>query len=369
MAPPVEIRNYLAFGLRKYVAAITGSTPKTYNMPIPDYGVLSGTVISKLDSPAAVQKNPGSKPHYQILVEANNIKYRIAVNVKSDQRPSDLQFYLDDNYRHPVLDHIKRAPVGFTKLPGSADTAALDYIRGNLFDIDAMRIVPGILDGSNNDLNDIFTVYVEKAINTPGSLIYAFGSRWGPEEDKEDAYFDFLPGNGIHDIHMNQGNSGSHSGDNGVYQDGGVFIHYPDNDSWVAMFLKFQSQVVHSDDGDGGPIEPPAESPLSSVRIFAAMINPKGDDPGKESVYLLNVTDTDIDLEGWMIADKQKKKEGIGNRVLNAGDVAKITLSGQFAQLSNAGGIITLLNKDGLKIHGISYTKEDAAAQGMLTTF
>jgi uncharacterized protein YukJ len=337
-------------------------------MPLANYGVLSGTIIDKLDSPAAMQKNPGSKPHYQILVEANNIKYRIATNVKSDQQPPDLQFYLDDDYKHPVLNHIKDVPAGFTKLPKSPDTAALDYIRGNLFDIKKMRIVPGSLGGPNNDLNDIFTVHVEHAINTPGSLVYAFGSKWGPEDNKADAYFDFLPGNGIHDIHMNQGNKGSHSGDNGVYQDGGLFIHYPDEDRWVAMFLKFQSQVVHSDDGDGGPIEPPPGE-VVPIKIFAAMINPKGDDPGKEFVYLLNTTDTGIDLNGWVIADKLKKKAPVPDTILGASEVIRITLSGMDAQLSNEGGIITLLNKEGLKIDGVSYTKENAGRQGMLTTF
>jgi uncharacterized protein YukJ len=51
-------------------------------MPIAHYGVLAGTVIGKLDSPEAKKKNPAGKPHYQILVEAAGIKYRIAVNVR-----------------------------------------------------------------------------------------------------------------------------------------------------------------------------------------------------------------------------------------------------------------------------------------------
>jgi len=49
------------------------------------------------------------------------------------------------------------------------------------------------------------------------SRIYAFGSAWDPEEQKCDQVFGFLPGNGIHDIYMNQGNGdGKHNGDNGV---------------------------------------------------------------------------------------------------------------------------------------------------------
>lgn len=343
-------------------------------MSLQNYGVLAGSITDSLDSSAAVQKNPGSKPHFQILAEADNVKYRIAVNVKSDQQPSDLQFYLNDNYKHPVLDHIKDLPAGFSKLNNKPNTAALDYIRGNLFDFSDLRIVPSVVSGPDNDLNDIFDVHVQHAINTAGALVYAFGSRWGPETNKKDEYFNFLPGNGIHDIHMNQGNTGSHAKDNGIYQDGGLFIHYPDEQRWVAMFLKFQSQVVHTDDQNADPIEPPVQQPglpkaKAAIKIFAALMNPKTDDVGKETVYLLNTTDRDIKLEGWMIADKLKKKEVIRSITLSALDTVQIKLSGQAAQLSNEGGIITLLDNEGLKVDGVSYIKKDVEKQGTLVTF
>lgn len=63
-------------------------------MSLQNYGVLVGSIINALDSPAAMQKNPGSKPHFQILVEANNLQYRIAVNVKSDQQHLTCNFIL-----------------------------------------------------------------------------------------------------------------------------------------------------------------------------------------------------------------------------------------------------------------------------------
>jgi hypothetical protein len=48
---------------------------------------------------------------------------------------------------------------------------------------------------------------VERAAADPAARIYAFGQRWGPEASTRDKVFGFLPGNGVHDIHMNQGNS------------------------------------------------------------------------------------------------------------------------------------------------------------------
>ena len=53
-------------------------------------------------------------------------------------------------------------------------------------------------------------------------MIYAFGERWGSEPNTRDKYFGFKPGNGIHDIHMNQGSAEEFKKYNGVWQDGGI---------------------------------------------------------------------------------------------------------------------------------------------------
>lgn len=37
--------------------------------------------------------------------------------------------------------------------------------------------------------------------------------------------------------------------------------------------------------------------------------------------------------------------------------------------LSNKGGIITLLNADGVKVHGVSYTREQASQPGRTIPF
>ena len=92
---------------------------------------------------------------------------------------------------------------------------------------------------------------VVKAVGQKGTLLYAFGEKWGPEKEVKDKYFKFLPGNGIHDIHMNQGNSGPYRKDNGAYQDGGLVFQYPDG-KWTAFFFAFQSQTFDTDD-NGNP--------------------------------------------------------------------------------------------------------------------
>lgn len=142
---------------------------------------------------------------------------------------------------------LQRLAPGYTKLASKAGSLALDYVRNNWFKPGAMKEVPPDAPGVDNDLKDKIETAVVKAVSQTGSLIYAFGEKWGPEKDKKDRYFKFLPGNGIHDIHMNQGNGGKYKKYNGVYQDGGLVFQYP-NGKWQAFFFAFLSQTFDTDD-------------------------------------------------------------------------------------------------------------------------
>ena len=143
-------------------------------------------------------------------------------------------------------------------------------------------------------------------------------------------------------------------------------------EQWVGIFLAFQSQAWHTDDVTGHritPDQPTEEEPDGRIRIVAALINPPGDDVGRERVTLLNTTPDVINLKDWAIADKNKRKTVLTGPQLSPGASTLVSLSSTGAQLSNEGGIITLLDKQGLKIHGVSYTKEQAARQGWTIVF
>jgi hypothetical protein len=138
----------------------------------------------------------------------------------------------------------------------------------------------------------------------------------------------------------------------------------------VAVFLAFQSQCWHTDDEKGnctGDADQPAED--KSVVIIAAMVNPAGHDPGAERVLLLNTLATAVNLDGWTLADKNKRRHPLDGIELEPGAVKVLTLSGTTIQLSNKGGIITLLNSEGLKVHGVQYTKKDVSEQGRTIVF
>ncbi len=335
-------------------------------MPLRSYGVLKGHVINK-------KRGSGRSPHFQIHVIDDTTDYRISINVKSKLSPSELLYFVDEQFKHPLTEELQGFQEGFTSIASGTGGVAMDYIRGNLFDPGKIIPLAHDIPGPDNDLNEKISHFVERAMNDIDSVVYAFGERWGPEDNKKDKYFGFKPGNGIHDIHMNQGNTGSFVKDDGVWQDGGLLFYYPDRDQWVGIFLAFQSQAWHTDDETGHSVVPvPDVSGVTSdgmVRIVGAMVNPLKGDVGKETVILVNTAPETISLKGWSIADKYKKKEIISVSMLEPGEASSIILSGKGAQLSNKGGIITLLDQHGTKIDGVSYTKTQARKQGWTLVF
>ena len=290
--------------------------------------------------------------------------YRIAVNVASQLAPSELEYLIDPDFRHAILDQLRELPAGWKSLPSKPGGVALDFIRTNLFDPQRMRKLPFNVPGPDNDLNEKIDDFIQRAMTDEEANLYAFGERWGPENTK-DKIFGFLPGNGVHDIHMNQGNVGRFVDDDGVYQDGALVVEFPSENRWVGLFLKFQSQSWHTDDQTGHQIMP-EETPDGLVRIVAALVNAI-ESPEKEYVTLLNMTSKAIDLDGWKIADRDKNKMALSGP-LGAGETVRIALIPPVV-LPNKGGIITLLDDDGLRVDGVTYTKEQASKPGWTIKF
>ena len=209
-------------------------------MPLSKYGVLKGTVIGHL--------RDADDDHYQILVKAGQVLHRIAVNVRSaaPHAPSTVLFTSLTTLPKTYTTKLQALPIGYSKLASQPNGVALDYVRSKLFKPASMKPLPPDVPGRDNDLKDLLESAVLKAMRPAGALIYALGERWGPEAARPDQYFSFSPGHGIHDIHMNQGNSGKYKQDNGIFQDGALVLSYP-NAEWLAVFLAFQSQSFKTD--------------------------------------------------------------------------------------------------------------------------
>jgi len=335
------------------------------SVPLKSYGVLLGRAIDSR------REGGADSPHYQVhMVDGGGVSYRIAVNVMSQLAPSELLYIVDDDLHHPVTAALAALGAGWHALPSRAGGPNLDFIRGNLFDPVRMRPLPSDASGPDNDLADLLDHYVRRAVSDPTARLCAFGERWGPEGGTPDKIFGCEPGNGVHDIHMNQGNSARFRDDDGVWQDGGLLIHFASEARWVGIFLAFQSQAWHTDDATGHAIDGAPSQPdeMALVRIIAARVNPLGPAPEDETVVLLNASPDEVDLTGWAIVDRLNNGCVLPAGALAAGATLHVHL-GDGVQLGNRGGTITLLDSEGLKVSGVSYTAEQAQREGWTIAF
>jgi uncharacterized protein YukJ len=347
-------------------------------MPIDNYSLLVGKAVDmKLAS--------GENPHYSILVVDTTKQYRVAVNVQSDDG-SEVEYAIFNNWNHPLKDDLKDLQLGIYNIGNFKSIQSLDYIRDNLADPCSFVHLPMNVMGPNNDLNEKVNQYVWRAIADQKSKIYAFGSAWGPDQPERDKIFGFFPGNGIHDIHMNQGDD-SHIKDNGVWQDGGLIFHFGYPEQWVAIFLRFKNQSWRTNDVNGNSILVPITKPDSTteqtefcpgsnvpipypqhkiIKIIAALVN-DADNQEKDTVTILNTSNKEMSLEDWSITDRQKYKLQLDGSI-GRGSVKVVPLNNAIS-LSNKGDIITLYDDQGIKVDGVSYSQLPAKKLGWTITF
>lgn len=216
-------------------------------MPIQNYGVVRGEVVSSTPGSA------GSAHFRIILADDNNTQYQVDVNVLSRDR-SEVLYYTNEAFQNAITQDLMALPSGFTRLPSIANSGALDYLRESLFDTSAMKPLP--MDGaSQNDLN-AFIGQVVTSAQTSQASVFAFGQYFDDSgSSAQQDLREHLPSQGIHDIHMNQGNGSPYEQDNGTYQDGALLFYFPTDQKWVATFLAFQTQAFQTDN-QGNPVGP-----------------------------------------------------------------------------------------------------------------
>jgi uncharacterized protein YukJ len=352
------------------------------------YGVLRGNVDKFTREDVA----PGSKksPHLQIrVVDGAGKPYRVPVNVRSGDLQKSLVIFhrADPLMGHPILDGLSTIPSGLTDLnnkPRSASNA-LDYSRAPLFDLTTGIALPPSGPGADDDLQDVVSRQLSD-LKASGGELFAFGSHFHDPAPTLPIDVKFGTQDGMHDIHMNQGNGADHAEDNGVFNDGGLILRFPDH--VTGLFFRFQTQFLPTD-ASGNRIPgvskeiPPSATPVGTppgtpeqpqpafpaVYIERALVNPAGDDPGKEVVVIGNTTVSAVDLSGWSIVDKNNVADALAGVLLPAGGSVPIVLTGNGAQLSNKGGTIRLLNPAGVLIHAVSYSKADASVEDQFVRF
>jgi uncharacterized protein YukJ len=208
------------------------------------YGLLVGRIKD------GQMSKGGTSPHYEIWVEARG-NYRIAVNVQSVDG-SDVLAYFDSNFASPTkLDLAARAAgaPGFQPLRTGPDGEGLDYLRDKLFPLDKMAAIPP--DGAGITLGNLLDAQIERAKADGQAIVLALGEFF--RDAGADRDFGFSPEQGVHDIHMMQGNGGAFANDNRVNGDGALFVRYAGGET-IALFCRFTVQNIRTDDNSGGPI-------------------------------------------------------------------------------------------------------------------
>ncbi len=206
-------------------------------MPIHKYSVLKGSPISgKLSSDRI--------PHYLIDVNVSGTTWEIAVNVESSDG-SEVLYLLNENFLPPDPEALDALPLGLTPLAGLDASPAIDYLRSlvnssPLVTEQEMTLLTRPGDPAAGALQNAVIAYLNQAVADPQGTVYAFGS-------------EYTAGNGIHDIHMNQGNPVSnHGNDNGIWQDGLLVFKMPTAATWAAIFIAFQNEKWSTDE-NGNP--------------------------------------------------------------------------------------------------------------------
>lgn len=223
-------------------------------MPIQSYSLLKGT-------PTKGEVVSGASAHYQITVQATGGPFTVAVNIQSVDG-SEVLYAIEPNFTPPVP--LTAVASGIHTVPSKPGGLAIDFVRQTvggkpLIQRSQMSLLPiasntakfieEIQSGDHRHeqkqhaLGNAVVTLLNQAVSQKGSLVYAFGS----------AFQDNGVTDGIHDIHMNQGNPvNNHGTDNGVWQDGALFVYLPKTKSYTAVFIAFQTESWRTDNS-GNP--------------------------------------------------------------------------------------------------------------------
>jgi uncharacterized protein YukJ len=166
-----------------------------------------------------------------------------AINVGTDDSDDLLKYRLVFDYHQPIRDALKDASPGFHDLAGESALPALDFLRSDVLTETGSWRDSDVMDGSGEGEPAATLARLLRQANASQLDVYIFGRTYRGGDL------------GIHDVHMNQGSSGSfvndgrddHNDHNDIWQDGAVFVDMGDG-RWAGYFTAFTQQTVPTDD-------------------------------------------------------------------------------------------------------------------------
>ena len=262
----------------------------------------------------AVARAGRDTPHYQIhAVDDGGSDYRIAVNVLSQQSPSELLYLVVDDFRHPVTAALapwrragtrcRRSPAGRASTSSAATSSTAP----------TMRPLPPDVAGPDNDLADLLDHYVAAGHRRPGRARCTPSASAGARRPAARQGVR-LPARQRRARHPHEpGQQRAFQRDDGVWQDGGLLLHFPAEPRWVASSSPSRARP-------GTPTTRPATpSPGSADRAGAGRARrPRAHRrrPGQPAWPAPRARDrapcstprpTPVDLSGWRLADRMKR--------------------------------------------------------------
>lgn len=209
---------------------------------MPNYGVLKAQV--QTDNGEFTSSKTGMS-HYNLITILNDQEeYQVNIDIQSDSSPN-VRLYSIDNYTNPIVAQFDGLSNGFNPLVSQSGTLALDYIRETLFDITQLENATPV---SAEGLSTTLDKYLENQ-----EYVVVFGTMYSDQDSDKSSYGhrryqqnNSLPSQGVHNVHYNQGSVGGHTNDNGIYQDGALFVKMPDA-SYSAFFFAFSEQCFNTD--------------------------------------------------------------------------------------------------------------------------
>lgn len=322
--------------------------------------------------------------HLEFTDDNDGKTYEADVNIMSTTKDTRLVYWFVSSFNpsQPSTKDLDALSLGFSNQSGS-DSLALDFLRQGFLTPSAGTLVshnPQDPDESNDILAYLDPI-MNQAVSEKATL-YLWGSKYSDSDGSS----------GIHDIHMNQGDSGSFEKENATYQDGGIVIQSADGASWQGVFLAFATQTLKTDDNGNPQGETFAEAlggetasstatsearsshaTNGTVGIEAALINPVGPDDAptrgeRETVYVQNRSNKTQSLDGWTIENDKGESEKLSGRVEISAH-SKRGFRVPNAPLSNKGGEILLKDNQGKVVSEVSYSAREARKEGRLVYF
>lgn len=226
-------------------------------MPLAQYGVLKGNLYTPQE-----QTYQGTWFHgiFYVIVPNSTIPQRCVTDFSAANKDL-IQYKVFNNLNAGLFASIMALPDGYTSLASNPTSGALDYIRSPLLtpaDAAQANATTGsggsgttISDGWILSDGEVAVQGLQQQLSAGPVKMYVFGE---PFQDPSPTTEDGVESqNGMHNVHMNQGDppqssdGHDHQADDGIWQDGATIFENADG-SLTAFCSKFVSQNLDTDD-------------------------------------------------------------------------------------------------------------------------